>query len=144
MAAAALPLATAVPTTLSVPGTAAPSRVLLVNTVAANTSLPVMDIDTTVTGQVHQIHGDHRPETETVRHLNFAMNNERQLEKIVSDTNIPDFSFEVNDSGKSINVKCSAGAYQQVVKPFFSEISNKTMFSDEKYNLTCVNKINFN
>ena len=65
----------------------------------------------------------HNENAMKTRQFNCAMNPDKQLDKVINDANLPNFSLEVNNSGFNVNIRCNSGTYLKVVKPSIQTLS---------------------
>ena len=61
------------------------------------------------------------------------MNPNVQLDKIINDAHLPNFSLEVNNSGFNMNIRCNSGTYARVVKPTIATIDNEYSATANEY-----------
>ena len=69
------------------------------------------------------------------RQFNCSLNPTAQLDKIINDAHLPNFSLEVKNSGFNVNIRCNSGTYAKVVKPTLSTIDDG--FSATANNYIC-------
>ena len=69
------------------------------------------------------------------RQFNCSLNPTAQLDKIVNDANLPNFTLEVNNSGYNVNIRYNSGTYAKVVKPTILTLDNG--FSAISQNFIC-------
>lgn len=66
---------------------------------------------------------------DNVRLANFALNQEKQVQKIKNDAMLKDFEVVVNNLDENTNIKCSSGFYSQVAKPCFLSLNVNTILN---------------
>ena len=74
-----------------------------------------------------------------VRHGNFSLNQDIQVEKLVNDASINNCEFSQNNSDQNVNIKCSAGFYKAVAMPAFSSLSPGFSHLSPIATITCSN-----
>ena len=77
------------------------------------------------------IQSDHVNESEGI-HLNHTLNREKQVEKIFDNASRQAIEIEINNNEENVNIKCSPGFYNLVVKPCLLSVS-------EGFQITCRN-----
>ena len=71
------------------------------------------------------------------RTANFALNKAKQVQNLGADTNLDDFSVNVNDNDKNVNIQCSTAVYEAVVKPLFSNFTKGSNFKCNNISVSC-------
>ena len=61
--------------------------------------------------------------TPSVLHVSYQLNKQRQVSKLVRDTNIADYDIVANDDDRNVCIQCSVGFYEAVAKPALSSLS---------------------
>ena len=69
------------------------------------------------------------PPDTTVRTASYSLNQGKQTMKIVKDASINDYDITINNDEQNVTIKCSAGFYIQVARPYFSTIKNGTVMT---------------
>ena len=73
------------------------------------------------------------------RIANFELNNEKQADKILKDSNNPDFTISCNDNNRNININCNSGFYLQVAKPTLLQLATGSIDSIDGIDIECQN-----
>ena len=90
-----------------------------------------MDVDNTLALNTQNIHNNSNSQINTgaiPKRMNYTLNREKQFERIIEDSTLPPFQFEVKDSGKAVTILCNSGTYKEVVKPFFFGLTDGASF----------------
>ena len=64
-----------------------------------------------------------QPLASDVFQFSHNLNAEKQMAKILGNTETPSVTLEINDGGNSVNLKCNAGFFIKVAKPTFYGLS---------------------
>ena len=69
--------------------------------------------------------------------VSYELNKQRQVGRLVRDVVLPDFDISTNDNGRNVNIQCSVGFYEAVVKPAFTAISSGCSYQVSRVHIKC-------
>ena len=68
---------------------------------------------------------------------NFALNRDKQVERLGIDANVADYEIAINDEDRNVNILCSTGFYDKVAKPVFSSLAKGSTMSLNNISISC-------
>ena len=77
-------------------------------------------------------------QTSSHRTANFSLNKDKQIGGLIADANLNDFSINVNDSDKNVNIHCSTAFYDKVAKPVMCGLSMDTTLNFGNISISCL------
>ena len=69
-----------------------------------------------------------QPSSVSTLNVSYELNRQRQVGRLARDAVLPDFDISTNDNDRNVNIQCSVGFYEAVVKPAFSTLSSGSSF----------------
>jgi hypothetical protein len=74
------------------------------------------------------------------RHLPYNLNTEKLSQKLADSASKANFTIEVNNNNKNVNLKCNPGTYLSSIAPVLDMIQVKQIFQFGDIKLECVEK----
>ena len=75
--------------------------------------------------------------TSTGKTATFALNRDKQVDRLGIDANLADFDVTINNNNENVSIQCSTGFYDTVAKPVICGLLKGSTISMQNISINC-------